>query len=201
MAVMSVETKDTEHIQRLLVEQDPSALEYLFQYARLLEVILQRRFGEFLDEEDCRDIVADTLIYAWQSGERFSPQLSSMKSWLIMLVMYRAREHLRRNRTAHSVPLDAVALEAAMPEEAQVHGVQHPSGKFRRLLDRLPPRRALIIEMYYYEGRTVAEIARTLRISEAGVRSHLSHGRASLRQAFESERNAHDLADFVSMQI
>lgn len=177
------QTEDISTLGRLLAARDPSVLEYLYQYARLLEVVLERRYGHALDAEDRKDIVADALIHAWQTGDRFDPTLSAVKSWLVMITVYRAREFLRRHGEGNSLPLDDVDPGMLVAEYPPSVDEEQPSAIVRRLLQQLPARRARVMEMYYYEGRPVTEIAATFGITPTAVRSHLSHGRAGLRQA------------------
>lgn len=168
---------------RRLATRDPAILETFYHYARLLEVVLERRYGPSLDDEDRKDIVADALVHAWQTSDRFDPTLSSLKSWLVMLTVYRAREFLRRHAEGRCVSIDEVDPGMLIAEPQPLAEEEQPSATVGRVLQQLPARRARITEMYYYEGRPVTEIAATFGISAATVRSHLSHGRAALRQA------------------
>ena len=178
----------TDHaLATLLAQRDPAALEQLYQHRRSLEAVLYRRFGTQIAAEDRTDIVADTLLHAWHAAARYDPCLSSVKAWLIMLTTYQAREFLRRSNQGRTTSLEYVAdrLPANDREPRREEG--RPGTLIARLLARLPVRRARVIEMFYYEAQPTSEIARSLGISEAAVRSHLSHGRASLRRELELE--------------
>jgi RNA polymerase sigma factor (sigma-70 family) len=178
-------------LAKLLAKRDPAALEHLYQYARLLEIVLYRRFGRRFSPEDREDIVADALIHAWQTGDRFDPRLSSLKTWLIMLVTYQARAFLRRNGGYDHVPLDEVAEGIAAPDHISHEDRQHhPSDTMARVLARLSARRAKVLEMYYYDRQAIVEIAHELQITEATVRSHLCLARSSLRRELEAEQAA-----------
>ncbi|HSH78460.1 MAG TPA: sigma-70 family RNA polymerase sigma factor [Herpetosiphonaceae bacterium] len=185
---MLPKNEDVGVLTRLLAQHEPAALEHLYQYARLLEVILEQRFGSRISDEDRKDIVADALIHAWQTGDRFDPTLSSLKSWLIMVLVYRAREFLRRNGAGNNIPIEQVDPGVLMSDFRPLVVEQRPGVLIRQLLQQLPPRRARIVEMYYYEGRPVLEIAKMLGITPATVKSHLSKGRDSLRQLLEEAR-------------
>jgi RNA polymerase sigma-70 factor (ECF subfamily) len=47
-------------------------------------------------------------------------------------------------------------------------------------LRSLPVRQAQALALYYYEDKSVAEIARVLRCGEATVKTHLHRGRRAL---------------------
>ena len=182
---MTLEAEDLPMLQRLLAAHDPAALEYLYPYARLLEVVLQRRFGDLIAADDRQDIVADALLHAYETGQRFDPARSSIKTWMIMLAVYQAREFLRRH-DARSIPLDLVD-PVVLPTEHAVPAAPHPGVTLQRLLAQLPARRAHILELYYYEEQPMTEIAARLHISVAAVKSHLSHARSDLRRELEAD--------------
>ncbi len=181
--------EDPLRLHCLLARREPAALEELFKYAGLLRLVVRRRFGTAIAEEDCRDIVADTLLHAWRTGERFDPSLSSVKSWLIVLTVYRAREFLRRMGSLSTVSLDHVEPSTCARHHQPAPADEQPSEQIERLLRRLPPRRARIVEMHYYEGCSVLEIAQRLEISQGAVKSHLSNGRADLRRVLSTPKS------------
>lgn len=183
--------KNTSTFYRRLAEHDPAVLNILFRHARLLEVALYHRFGHYLCDDDLRDIVADALIHAWEIGHRFDPTRADLKSWLVMLAVFQAREFLRRSRRANQMPLECADQYSTTHDVCDsAPDLQQPSIRLKRVLDQLPARRASVMYLHYYDGQSVAEIAQRLEISESAVKSHLSNGRASLRQALEAERVA-----------
>ena len=184
---MTLEGEETTAFHRLLTVQDASAMEYLYRYSRYLEIVLHHKFGEHIDGEDRKDIVADTLLHAWETRDRFDPHRSSLRCWLAMIVVFKAREFLRRNGMGRYIRLDQMDTEVLTLED-QPQAEQPSLGiAIKQLLEQLPARRALVMKMHYNEGRPIQEIARLLHISEAAVASHLSQGRASLRRALVAE--------------
>ena len=55
------------------------------------------------------------------------------------------------------------------------------------MIDALPEKQRLAVYMYYYEGKTVEEIAQFMEVSEGTVKSRLSAARASLKAQVEAE--------------
>ncbi len=187
---MTLEGEETTAFHRLLTIHDASAMEYLYRYSTFLEIVLRRRFGGQIDGEDRKDIVADALLHAWETRDRFDPHRSSLKCWLAMIVVFKAREFLRRNGMGRFVRLDQIDAEMLQLED-QPRGEQPNLGlAIKQLLEQLPARRALVMKMHYDEGRPIQEIATRLHISQAAVASHLSQGRASLRRVLLEERVA-----------
>jgi RNA polymerase sigma-70 factor (ECF subfamily) len=56
-----------------------------------------------------------------------------------------------------------------------------------QLLGELPPLQRAALTLFYYEDRPVAEIARMLDLPENTVKTHMSRGRAALREAYERD--------------
>src|SRR5687767_921578 len=141
---MVPDVEESAILQSMLAARQPRALELLYHYARLLEVVLERKFGTRLCAEDRRDIVADALIHAWQTGDRFNPRLSSLKSWLIMIAIFQAREFLRRTGDDSVLPIDAVQPPVCSMTH-DVGGDEEPSPTLQRLLAKLPERRRRVL--------------------------------------------------------
>ena len=82
-------------------------------------------------------------------------------------------------------------LEAAGDLPAAPVGPDPETQERARALDRLiaglaeVPR--MVVALYYLEDRSVAEVAKTLRMPENTVKTHLSRARASLRAAWLGE--------------
>lgn len=80
--------------------------------------------------------------------------------------------------------------------ESIARGSEAPSGDLSRRLDRLlaalsDVQRAVVL-MYYYEDRSVEQVAGTLAIPVGTVKTHLHRARALLRAGWieEGRRNA-----------
>lgn len=185
---MHPESAESATLQRLLAERDPAALEYLYQYAPRLERALGRKFGAVIAPEDIKDIVRDGLIRALRTGDRFDPGIAQITIWLNTLVHYEALEFLRRNLAV--MPLEFVKQSELKPQHANHVAQQQPSPTIEHILQHLPKRRAAILRMHYYEGRSYAEIAQMLKITQAAVKSHLSHARSDIRKELEADPQA-----------
>jgi RNA polymerase sigma-70 factor (ECF subfamily) len=59
--------------------------------------------------------------------------------------------------------------------------------RLARLLEALPPAQRAVLALHYFEDRPVSEIAGLLRMPEGTVKTHMSRGRAALREAWTRE--------------
>jgi len=125
------------------------------------------------------EAVQETFLRAWRAGERFDPQIGSLRTWLfailrnVVIDLGRARAsrpQLTEVEAEPTVePLDE-ALRAWQIEEAM-----------RRIGDR---HRRVLVETYY-RGRPYAEVAEELGIAEGTVKSRVYYGLRALRVALE----------------
>jgi RNA polymerase sigma-70 factor (ECF subfamily) len=122
---------------------------------------------------DVEDVVQEALAVAWKQWERYEPSRGSARAWLLALTSDQARRTTRRRRwtivPAHSGAEPVV--EQALPDT-----------DLFRAVDTLPSRQRLAVELYYYLGLPIAEVAQTMGCAEGTVKSTLADARTSLRR-------------------
>jgi RNA polymerase sigma-70 factor (ECF subfamily) len=125
------------------------------------------------------EAVQETFVRAWRAGERFDPEIGSLRTWLFAIlrnvVIDLGRARAARPRVAEGgiepsvEPLDE-ALLAWQVEEA-----------LRRLGD---DHRRVLIETYF-RGRPYAEVAEELGVPEGTVKSRVYYGLRAMRVVLE----------------
>jgi RNA polymerase sigma-70 factor (ECF subfamily) len=125
------------------------------------------------------EAVQETFLRAWRAGERFDPQLGSLRTWLFAILRNVVID-LGRARAARPTvgdegvepavePLDEALLSWQVEEAMRRIGEQH---------------RRVLIETYF-RGRPYAEIAEELGVPEGTVKSRVYYGLRALRVALE----------------
>ena len=125
------------------------------------------------------EAVQETFLRAWRAGDRFDPQIGSLRTWLfailrnVVIDLGRARAsrpQLADGGTEPSVePLDDALLAWQVEEAMRRIGEQH---------------RRVLIETYY-RGRPYAEVAEEMGVPEGTVKSRVYYGLRALRVALE----------------
>jgi RNA polymerase sigma-70 factor (ECF subfamily) len=126
------------------------------------------------------EAVQETFVRAWRAGERFDPELGSLRTWLFAIlrnvVIDLGRARAARPRVAEEGPeqassdqLDQALLAWQIEEGLRRIGEQH---------------RVVLIETYY-RGRPYAEVAAQLGVPEGTVKSRVYYGLRALRNVLE----------------
>lgn len=169
-------------IATLLNQRDATALVGLSQRAAVLEAILTRQFRGFINSEDIRDIVADTLLDAMRKGDRYNAALASLLRWLVVLGHFNALQFLRKSELLANVTLDGIGnLKASQLEVHQPAVLQVPSAAIEGYIAQLPAQQARIIRWYFYDELSVEQIAELLNLELVSVRSTKSRALRKLR--------------------
>lgn len=124
---------------------------------------------------DAEDILQDALVVAWRKRGQFDPSRGSARNWLLAITADQRRKTWRR---LTRVRFAAVELTPAQPDATPSLDA---AIDLRRALHRLPSREALAIDLHYYLGLGVADVAAVMRCPEGTVKSLLSRARARLR--------------------
>ena len=191
-AAIEVASRDNESLQvRNLVAAARSGSSAAF--AELREIYARRVYRKLLimtkNREDAEDALQDTFLRAYMALHTFEER-SSFYTWVTRIAINSALMILRRRRSRPEVSFDSTSeTEEAIfgfefkdtgpsPEHICVHRQRYACTL--RSIWKLQPRLRQVIEMQMTDNRSIKEIAQTLEISEAAVKSRLSRARARL---------------------
>lgn len=125
---------------------------------------------------DAEDVAQDVFLRLLTAKPRFR-DAEHEKAWLIRATINRACD-LRRAAERRNVPLDDVPETAAPAME---------DGELLSAVRALPAKYSAVIHLYYYEGCSIQEIARLLRLPASTVGTRLARGRERLRNLLKEE--------------
>lgn len=132
--------------------------------------------------EDAEEVAQDAFVRVWTALPGFRGE-SSFGTWLYRIVARRAfdRSQVLRNRRARE------QQDEKLPEHAAPEGAVHDTfeaARLQNLIARLSPAQRSAVTMFYYEGRSVEQVAALLGMPENTVKTHLLRARAALRAAW-----------------
>ena len=135
-----------------------------------------------------QDAAQDSLLRVWRTLPRFEPGKAALSTWVYAVT---------RNRCLTLLAAQTVqARSMSLPEvEAEVDLIAAPvqsapgadaSDTVRGLVDALPEAPSRCLTLFYFEERSVAEVAAMLGLPEGTVKTHLHRGRAALLKALQA---------------
>ncbi len=138
---------------------------------------------------DAEEVAQDAFVRVWTALPGFRGE-SSFSTWLYRIVARRAfdRAQVLKNRRAREQQEEKLP-ELAAPAGADEDALQ--AALLQRLVSGLSASQRAAVTMFYYEGRSVEQVAAVLGMPENTVKTHLLRARASLRVAWTHETGDH----------
>jgi RNA polymerase sigma-70 factor, ECF subfamily len=166
-----------EMLIRRIAEGDQLAMRTLFGRHRVpLYRWLLRLVG---DEALAEDLLSDVFLDVWRQAGTFEA-CSSVSTWLLAIARYKALS-ARRRRT--DVELDEkMASRMADPADDPEVVLQKKTRAelLHHSLARLSPEHGEVIDLVYFHGKSVKEVADIVGVAEATVKTCMFYARKKL---------------------
>src|SRR6266699_10181 len=177
------ETSSDEMLIRRIAEGDQLAMRTLFGRHRVpLYRWLLRLVG---DDALAEDLLSDVFLDVWRQAAAFEAR-SSVSTWLLAIARYKALSARRRRTDAE---LDEATV-STVPDNGDDPEVtlqkKNRAEALRQSLPRLSPEHREVIDLAYYHGKSVKEIAEIVSISEATVKTRMFYARRKLAELVET---------------
>ena len=133
------------------------------------------------DSDQAADAAQESLLRVWKALPGYD-QRASLSTWIYTITRNRCLTAIERRRDLDSLSDPAVeqAAEAAVAAEPEA-GQDHLE-LLRELVEALPERYRRTLTLYYYEEKSVAEVAAMLGQPEGTIKTNLHQARALLSE-------------------
>jgi RNA polymerase sigma-70 factor, ECF subfamily len=177
------ESSSDETLTRRIAAGDQSAMRTLFARYR---VRVYRWLLRLVDDEAlAEDLLSEVFLDVWRHAASFEAR-SSLSTWLLAIARYKAFS-ARRRRTDAELDEATVSTVPDTRDDPEVTlQKKNRAEALRRSLPRLSPQHREIIDLAYYHGKSVKEIAEIVSISEATVKTRMFYGRRKLAELVET---------------
>jgi RNA polymerase sigma-70 factor, ECF subfamily len=168
-----------EALIRQVAQRDQSAMRVLF--ARHRVAVYRWLLRLVHDEGVAEDLLSEVFLDVWRQAASFEGR-SSVSTWLLAIARNKALSARRRRthaemdeESASSVPDSADDPEVALQKKNRAE-------LLRQSIDRLSPEHREVIDLVYYHGKAVTEVAEIVGINEATVKTRMFYARKRLAE-------------------
>jgi len=175
----AAETSSDETLIRRIASGDQLAMRTLFArhrvplYRWLLRIVR--------DETLAEDLLSDVFLDVWRQAASYKGR-ASVSTWLLAIARHKALSARRRRVDAE---LDApIASTIADPGDDPEVALQKKNlGELlRNSLASLSPEHGEVIDLVYYHGKSVKEVADIVGVGEATVKTRMFYARKKLAE-------------------
>jgi RNA polymerase sigma-70 factor, ECF subfamily len=177
------QASDEELMERLRA-QDSEALDHLFRrYGRLVMGIA---FRTLRDHGEAEDTVQDTFLYIYRRAVLFDPQKGTAKAWIVQVAFHRSldkKSYLARRGFYLGTEIDSTddTLSGNTDLDREVGGRLNRA-KLEEAFAELPQEQRRTLELFFFEGMDMREIAGKLSESVGNIRHYYYRGLERLRK-------------------
>lgn len=140
-----------------------------------------------LNRQDAEDIVQETMLKVWSRREQWA-EIDSMEAFCLTICHNLALDRVKRMSRQTSTMLDNDTLDRADysydsdPEEQTVQ--RDRLQIVRQLMDTLPEKQRICIQLRDVEGKPYKEIAAIMAITEEQVKVNIFRARQTIKKKF-----------------
>ena len=140
-----------------------------------------------LNRQDAEDIVQETMLKVWSRREQWA-EIDSMEAFCLTICHNLALDRVKRMSRQTSTSLDSDTLDWADysydsdPEEQTVQ--RDRLQIVRQLMDTLPEKQRICIQLRDVEGKPYKEIAAIMAITEEQVKVNIFRARQTIKKKF-----------------
>ncbi len=131
--------------------------------------------------EDAEEITQDAFVKAYRSLKGFRGN-AKFSTWLYRIVYNSSVSHLRRNQRMGKVESEVFGRinTGDNAEESDQHNDELMVSALKKAKDSLPAEEQTMITLYYYDDRSIDEIAGIMNLSVSNVKVRLFRTRKKL---------------------
>lgn len=185
-------------------EDDPSLLERLRRndesalaavYERYANLVFAAARRIVIDRQAAEDVTQDVFVYLWSNAANIDQTRGGLRPFLVTVARRRAVDHVRQEESRRRRQLRAasgwqpVGCETFVPDFADALVTTDTSARscesLRAALEELPPAEFAAIELAYFRGHTLREVAVATGSPEGTAKSRVRRALRRLEQHVE----------------
>jgi len=177
--VGSDELTATRVVEEAFVRGDEQALRAAYDAHGSLIFSFCRRA---VPEDRAMDVTQEVFVSAWRARQTFDPGKGRLGAWLMGIAKNRLIDNIRAERRHDDRRHDAEVAELPAPAEVERIGDRM---LLANVLEELPERARMVVELAYFDDLTHAEIAERTSLPLGTVKSDIRRALMRMRQHLE----------------
>jgi RNA polymerase sigma-70 factor (ECF subfamily) len=131
------------------------------------------------DHQLAEDVVSEVFLEVWRHAGVFEAR-SAASTWLLSIARFKALSSLRRRGDVQFDDTAAAAIPDSADDPEVTVGKKERGEILRDCLTRLSPDHREIVDLVYYQGMAIGEVAAIVGIPENTVKTRMFHARKQL---------------------
>jgi RNA polymerase sigma factor (sigma-70 family) len=136
-------------------------------------------------DEIAEDILQETFIKIWKSIAHYDSSKGRLFTWMANLAKNTAIDQIRSKYYTHAIKTDAIEnIQIDYLDVKNNHHLNLDAIGLKQLMCNLKPDQKKIIDLFYFEGYTQAEVAEELNMPLGTVKTRIRQAIIALRKYF-----------------
>jgi RNA polymerase sigma-70 factor (ECF subfamily) len=163
-----------EALVRSLADGDKHALQVLFERHNVR--VFRFALGIVRNKLLAEDVMSDVFFEAWRHAGKFEGR-SGVSTWLLAIARHKAFDAFRRASEAQLDEQTATAIEDPSDDPEASIEKKDRSAILRRCLTQLSPTHREVIDLVYYQEKSVGDVALIIGTPESTVKTRMFYAR------------------------
>jgi RNA polymerase sigma-70 factor (ECF subfamily) len=155
-------------------------------YERYVRLVLSVALRVLHDYGEAEEIVQDVFFQVFQKASLFDPSKGTAKAWIVQIAFHRAldrRSYLHRRGYYVGTDTDRMGDTPGETDLEREVGARLNRTHLAKAFEELSDLQRQTLELYYFDGLELREIAERLDESLGNVRHHFYRGLERLRKS------------------
>jgi RNA polymerase sigma-70 factor (ECF subfamily) len=175
---MQTRSSDDGRLFELIAAGDRGAFREIYdRYYKRIYLYSYRLLGE---GEGAKEVANEVMMQVWKGAKQFRGE-SKPSTWIFGIAVNKIRKEIKRRPPAHD-DLDALEKkvgEKTMQDEVTYHAELRE--QMRLAIKRLSPQHREVLDLTYYQGLSIKEIAEIMDCPLNTVKTRMFYARKRLR--------------------
>lgn len=168
---------ETELVEAVRQGRREGQTEMVSRYAERVFAMIARQVPDMMDAQE---LTQDTFLRAFSHIDSYAPHKASLSTWLCRIAYHLTLDHLKRRRPVIVAMEDNTDISDEELEAELSTGREERIEQLMEVIDELPDDERMLLTLYNFEDRPLAEITYITGIEPAALANRLYRTRKKL---------------------